>query len=263
MTRLRARVVEAQPITILSYHAVSPDGHRFAITPKTFARHISLITQRYVVARLAEIDSLFANAVERTVILTFDDAYRDFLTHAYPILAAAGIPSTVFVPTRFVGGFNEWDVRTGRAPRRDILTGDELRELHRDGLVDIGSHTVDHVRLTSLAVDDLRHQVRDSKLDLEDMLGVPITMFAYPYGMPGDFSDRTEQALDDAGYEIAVTSHWGTLNSRRSRLRLRRITLTGDQESAIRRDIEGVHDWIGSKETLAYGLRRFGLRQPN
>jgi len=35
------------------------------------------------------------------VLLTFDDGYRDFAEHAWPILRRAGLPAVLFVPTAF------------------------------------------------------------------------------------------------------------------------------------------------------------------
>jgi peptidoglycan/xylan/chitin deacetylase (PgdA/CDA1 family) len=39
-----------------------------------------------------------------SVIVTFDDGYKDFLTDAYPILVKYGIPATLFVTSEYVGG---------------------------------------------------------------------------------------------------------------------------------------------------------------
>jgi hypothetical protein len=37
------------------------------------------------------------------VLLTFDDAYRDFAEHAWPVLRSHGLPAVLFVPTAFPG----------------------------------------------------------------------------------------------------------------------------------------------------------------
>jgi peptidoglycan/xylan/chitin deacetylase (PgdA/CDA1 family) len=39
----------------------------------------------------------------RAVLVTFDDAYRDFREHAWPVLKGLGIPATLFVPTAYPG----------------------------------------------------------------------------------------------------------------------------------------------------------------
>jgi peptidoglycan/xylan/chitin deacetylase (PgdA/CDA1 family) len=39
----------------------------------------------------------------RALLITFDDAYRDFAEHAWPVLRGLGLPAVVFVPTAFPG----------------------------------------------------------------------------------------------------------------------------------------------------------------
>lgn len=43
----------------------------------------------------------------RFVSLTFDGGYRDFLTHAYPVLARHKVPFTLYVPASFPDGLGE------------------------------------------------------------------------------------------------------------------------------------------------------------
>jgi peptidoglycan/xylan/chitin deacetylase (PgdA/CDA1 family) len=65
----------------------------------------------------------------RSVLVTFDDGYRDFAEHAWPVLKCHGIPATLFVPTAYPGNPDRafwWDrlygalVSTG--PRGPIAT---------------------------------------------------------------------------------------------------------------------------------------------
>jgi peptidoglycan/xylan/chitin deacetylase (PgdA/CDA1 family) len=41
---------------------------------------------------------------DNAVALTFDDGYRDFYEHAFPLLEEMGLPATLFVTTGFVSG---------------------------------------------------------------------------------------------------------------------------------------------------------------
>lgn len=43
----------------------------------------------------------------RFVALTFDGAYKDFITGAYPVLARHGVPFTIYIPTAFPDGVGE------------------------------------------------------------------------------------------------------------------------------------------------------------
>ena len=177
---------------------------------------------------------------ERGIAVTFDDAYIDCLESALPVLQRKSIAFTVFVPTRFIGGSNEWDWMNGSAPKLAIMDAGQLRELLRSPLVEIGSHSVDHVSMRSLPRSELERQAVDSKQTLERLLGCAVTAFAYPYGQLSDVSRETEDAVGRAGYRIAVTTRWGSMNQADRPLALRRIWFS-DQDGLqeMRAKIEG------------------------
>src|ERR1035437_8469297 len=43
------------------------------------------------------------NSELRMIVLTFDDGFRDFCTHAFPILQPQGFSATMYLPTAFIG----------------------------------------------------------------------------------------------------------------------------------------------------------------
>ncbi len=101
---------------ILTYHRVvdlSSDPCGLAVSPRHFAQHIDRIRRTCNVVRLHELtEALNEGALPpRTVAVTFDDGYSDVLEHAYPILQAAAVPATVFVPAAAVSTEREfwWD----------------------------------------------------------------------------------------------------------------------------------------------------------
>ena len=73
----------------------------------------------------------------------------------------------------------------------------------------IGSHSVDHFRLTAIPKSDVDGQLVESKKAIEEELGVECDFFCYPNGSVDDFvRERTREA----GYRAAVTTVRG-LNS--------------------------------------------------
>ncbi len=114
----------------------------------------------------------------RSVVLTFDDGYRDFLVNAWPILAKYCLPSTVFIITDFVGRWDSFNVHSGRAKR--LLAWNDIRQLASLGVC-IGSHSCTHRHLTSLSIREQESEVICSKEKLEDKLGEKVEFFAYPY----------------------------------------------------------------------------------
>ncbi|HEX3081998.1 MAG TPA: glycosyltransferase, partial [Candidatus Saccharimonadia bacterium] len=83
----------------------------------------------------------------------------------------------------------------------DRLTPDQVRELADD--FEIGAHTVTHPRLTQVPLAEAEAEIRESKHQLERMVGKPITTFCYPGGAYNADHVRITQA---AGYSYARTT---------------------------------------------------------
>lgn len=88
----------AQPneLRILTYHRVGAAA--------AFEAHMHYLTQHYRVVSMAELFAVFDrnhSLPPRSVMVTFDDAYQDFATVAWPIMKRYGVPATVFVATAF------------------------------------------------------------------------------------------------------------------------------------------------------------------
>ncbi len=199
-------------LPILMYHRVADDGPAalapYRVAPARFERQLaylrrhgyrSITLDEWVLA-LAERDG---RVDDRVVALTFDDAYRDFHTCAWPLLRQHGFTATVFVATEHVGGRAEWDRPLGEPA--EVMSWDELRILAADGLA-IGAHTGSPPYLTRLAPAAAMAEGRRSKERLEGELGRPVTVMAYPYG---DHNLLVRRAMAACGYRAAVTTQPG------------------------------------------------------
>jgi peptidoglycan/xylan/chitin deacetylase (PgdA/CDA1 family) len=93
----------APTFPILSYHRVNDDADPFfpSLPTGTFERQMAFVARAYVVLTVEElVERMRRRAVPRNALaITFDDGYRDNLTHAAPILARLGLPATVFLVT--------------------------------------------------------------------------------------------------------------------------------------------------------------------
>ncbi|MCE7985827.1 MAG: hypothetical protein DYG89_32010 [Caldilinea sp. CFX5] len=101
---------------ILIYHRIADESLRpnwLAVSPDNFAGHLAYIRQRCRPLRLLElVEAIQKQSVpDRSVVVTFDDGYRDNLTQALPLLEANQVPASVFVTTGFVDNQREfwWD----------------------------------------------------------------------------------------------------------------------------------------------------------
>lgn len=92
---------------ILTFHRVNDDHDPFlpAMPTAVFAARLAHIARHY---RVLTVEDLVEHARKGTtprnaLALTFDDGYRDNLTHAAPILAQHGLPATIFLATGYIG----------------------------------------------------------------------------------------------------------------------------------------------------------------
>jgi peptidoglycan/xylan/chitin deacetylase (PgdA/CDA1 family) len=94
-------------------------------------------------------------------------------------------------------------------PANLMMSEGELRDLKRGGMT-IGAHTVTHPILARLSEPDARSEIASGKSVLEDIVGEPVTLFAYPNGKPGrDYGPAHVAMVKDLGFRAAVSTVWG------------------------------------------------------
>lgn len=130
------------------------------------------------------------NLNPKSVILTFDDGYRDFYTDVFPILKKYQVKAVVYIVPNFLNKPNNMDTW-------------QLKEIAQSGLVEIGAHTMDHTYLVGLPLEQLKYEVEQSKKYLENNFGVSVASFAYPYGA---FDNQAIDVVKKAGFTSAVTT---------------------------------------------------------
>jgi peptidoglycan/xylan/chitin deacetylase (PgdA/CDA1 family) len=194
-------------LLVLGYHNVDSTW-RWPATPaggpRNFARQMSLLAR---VANVVPLDAALADLAEgrplppRAVAITFDDGYRDNLTHAVPVLRRLGLPATVFLVPGFLSHkVHAWWERLGWALRTTRVPAVEVDRT----LLPLSD---DAARVRALAVieaslkrDDLvtRHERLDrlvEALELEGDLH------------PGDLFIDWDEARELVGTGIAIGSH--------------------------------------------------------
>jgi peptidoglycan/xylan/chitin deacetylase (PgdA/CDA1 family) len=148
---------------VLMYHRVLPRDEivrdhvepGMVVTPETFARHLTWLTEEYSVLPLHEIVARHGSGAPlpaRACAITFDDGWRDNLEHALPALELRGLPATIFVVTERVGSQGAfWPDEVCR--RMASLPLDRQRELARglgaDGVGDPVASLLDHLKRVS------------------------------------------------------------------------------------------------------------------
>jgi peptidoglycan/xylan/chitin deacetylase (PgdA/CDA1 family) len=124
-------------------------------------------------------------ALEKFVTLSVDDGHpTDFRT--VDLLHRYGLQATFYIP--------------GANAERPVMTPSEIRAIDRQ--FEVGSHTLNHQRLTWVDVQTAWREVYDGKKASEDMLGHEVVSFCYP---GGKFNRRAAQQVAEAGFLAART----------------------------------------------------------
>lgn len=116
---------------------------------------------------------------------------------------------------------------------RHAISWDMLKDLAGDPLVEIGSHTVSHARISALDEAGATAELAGSRQRLEEMLGIPIRHFAFPYGRSGDCGPRDFTIARAAGYASAATTRKGLARAGQDPFELPRNTINGEHRSLL------------------------------
>jgi peptidoglycan/xylan/chitin deacetylase (PgdA/CDA1 family) len=249
-------------LAIFVLHTVSRADSDMAVSPARLREQLKALTDTgYRCVDFSDVLTASASGTpfaHPSFALTFDDGYRSVLEEGLPILEEYKATATLFVTVNLVDKkvappWHSSDPALlkeyrDHAQQFQPLSWDQLHELARSKRVRIGSHTMNHHLMGRLGDDQLRGELRDSKMILEDRLGVPVNWFAYPFGVKtyGAYSDGTEAALRDLGYTASCTSEIGRARVGSGPFLLPRMSLvehdTGVDACA---KAAGGYDWVG------------------
>jgi peptidoglycan/xylan/chitin deacetylase (PgdA/CDA1 family) len=135
---------------------------------------------------------------QRAVLFTVDDGYASFAEIAAPLLAAAAIPSLLFVSPAVVGLRSAWMAELPDEPIVDVARLRELRDLG----VEVGVHGWDHTSMVGMSPRELLRHTKEARERLADLTGVLPRAFAYPYGA---FDEPARRAVQAAGFQVGFS----------------------------------------------------------
>jgi peptidoglycan/xylan/chitin deacetylase (PgdA/CDA1 family) len=212
-------------IPILMYHQIDVPPPRgtalrgLVVSPSSFdwqMRMLRFLGYRGLSMRDLE-PYLIGKKQGKVVGITFDDGYQNNVIHALPILKANGFTATCYGVSSMPGGTNAWDL--GKVAPQPLMSLEEWRIWNGSGM-DVGSHTQTHVNLTELSDEASMQQVVQSKYELQQMLGIEVRHFCYPYGW---FKPEHEDMVRSAGYVTATSTRRGRVQIGDNPYALKRI----------------------------------------
>lgn len=262
-------------IPVLMYHSISDEAETrhpyywINTTPARFSEHMKVLHDNgyQVISLFKAVEMIKTYTLSglagrdwpalRYVVLTFDDGYRDFYMHAFPVLRHYGLTATVFLPTSYVS-LEKPGIR-----EKLHLSWEQVRELANQGIT-FGSHTVTHPQLSHLNQAGILHELRESKRIIGEKIGQPadqpITSFCYPYRFPQQdtgFRMLLSECLSKAGYDICVTTRIGSSNTAKDILCLKRLPVnTADDRSLFLAKLNGCYDWLSALQSLFKTIKR-------
>jgi len=210
------------------YHSIAsmPKGtvmRSLHVPPKLFKLQMWLLkTLGYQGLSMGKLQPYLTGKKQGKVVgITFDDGFKNNLTHALPILQKFNFSATNYIISQNIGGINHWDINKG-IPKNLLMNENEVKQWI-DGGMEIGSHTQSHVRLAEIDIKSATKEINQSKLDLEKQFNCSIEHFCYPYG---SYNNNIIDIVIKASYKTATTVDRGRANYKTHLLELPRIFIT-------------------------------------
>lgn len=183
--------------TVLMYHCVNEEPYTvntsLFVRPSELEAHFKAVSEKNIETLFAD---EFGPKTKESVIFTFDDGYEDNYTNMFPLAKKYNVKVTIYMI-----GY--------KIDKPGYLTSEQIKEMSDSGLVQFGSHTLDHPSLVSLSEQGVREQFSGTSWLISEITGKPVTTVAYP---SGDYNDTVMEVAREF-YSFAYTTdddwYWG------------------------------------------------------
>lgn len=205
---------------ILTYHSIDESRSPISISPAQFDAHRRWFSSCKV--RIVSTEELISlpDDEDDAAAITFDDGFKNILEPVTSMLVE-GMPVTLLVVSRHVGGTNAWRGHGDRGvPTLPLLSWSELDQLRHLG-ASIEAHTRTHPRLSAVSDTELDDELAGAQSDVRERLGVPCNHVAYPYG---DVNERIVRRARQY-YRFGHTTIFGGLGASRDPMWLPRLDM--------------------------------------
>ena len=210
---------EERKLPILMYHSVlCSEIGAYTVSPERLEADLVELKRRgYESVTVGEVKRFLkgkGTLPEKPVLLTFDDGHYNNLYYARALLEKHGFTAALHV----IGCFTEYSSTHEKdRPEYSHLTWDEIGELSRSGVFEIGSHSYAmHAYKPRFGIkrkkgeneEDYERALREDTARLERCLleksGVIPVSYAYPFGA---YDETSERILRSLGYEVLFTCY--------------------------------------------------------
>jgi peptidoglycan/xylan/chitin deacetylase (PgdA/CDA1 family) len=225
---------------ILYYHGVGPEQkNRFVRQMNDLVRWVKPIA----------LDRLCSQKSEGNYCaVTFDDGLNSVREHALPAMKYHSIPAALFVPSACLGQLPPW-LNQNERDADAVMTSKQLKNLDRTSVL-VGSHGRYHRNLLKISTEEATKEIFQSKKELEDILGDPITSISFPHGA---FNQRHLDMAVQAGYRHAYSIMPELVEACSNRFLMGRVKVDpSDWRIEFLLKLFGAYRWL----PLAFGIKR-------
>lgn len=145
---------------------------------------------------------------KKSIIISFDDGNQTDYKVAFPLLKKYGFVATFFLTTDFID-------------KPKYLKKSQIEEMNKNGM-EFGSHGKSHKFLSTLKEDELKTELRESKKELEKIIGKEVVLLSLPGGY---HSSKVKKIAKELGFKGICTSEFGWNENKTDPLKLKRVSL--------------------------------------
>lgn len=191
-------------VPVLMYHHIQPQDEAKAKKQTALSVDSGIFDQQmayvdshgYTVISAKDLVDALKNKTTlptKSIVLTFDDGYRDNHTYALPVIKKYGVKASMLLATGFIEG-------------ADYLTWDQVNDMKNSGLYYFVDHTWSHYNVGAGTEEKIRYEIETAKRQIEDRLGQKVDIFGYPYGSGGPVAVKI---LQQDGFSGAYSTYPG------------------------------------------------------
>lgn len=227
----------------MTYHSIDDSGALLSTPPILFERQMKFLKEKKYrvisLRKLIEHIGSHRKPLPKSVVLTFDDGYKNNYEVAFPVLKSSDFTATFFVVTQYVGKRSTWatDETSLEAP---LMSWEEIKEMATYGM-EIQPHSCTHPHLPQLTRDEMIKEILGSKRHIEEVVMQEASIFCYPFG---EFNSTCISVLSELGFKAAVSIQFGRNNSIENVYALQRVGSAHFQDmTAFKVCLYGFYDW--------------------
>lgn len=188
-------------VPVLMYHHIQPmsiakekNQSGFTVDSGIFDQQMSYLTfHGYTTLKANDLVNALRSKTQlpqKSLLITFDDGYKDIYDYAYPIFQKYGINANLMIPSGLMGG-------------TDYLSWGQIEEMGRSGFVYYTDHTWSHYAVNNGSFEKIKYEIETGRQLLEQHSGQKIDIFTYPYGSS---NSKAIQVLQETGFQAAFST---------------------------------------------------------